>query len=136
MSPARPGLGWRHGAAAAVLLAGMIPSGQAGAQPAGWKAQLDQTIPAGMGDASLPGVIVGVWKPGQVPYVRAFGVRDISTGEPMTTDLSLSLLELLRDRFDSKIFLAGFSFGATFAAQAALRHPDLVAALVATEYLR
>jgi pimeloyl-ACP methyl ester carboxylesterase len=45
---------------------------------------------------------------------------------------TVSLLELLRGRFHGKIFLAGFSFGATFAAQAALRRPDLVAALVAT----
>jgi pimeloyl-ACP methyl ester carboxylesterase len=45
---------------------------------------------------------------------------------------TVSLLELLGNRFDSKIFLAGFSFGATFAAQAALRRPNLVAALVAT----
>lgn len=58
--------------------------------PVGWDAQLDQTIPAGMREASVPGVIVGVWKPGQA-YSRAFGVRDSSTGEPMTTDLSMRI---------------------------------------------
>jgi len=38
---------------------------------------------------------------------------------------------VLRDRFDGKIFVAGFSCGATFAAYAAVRRPELVAALVA-----
>ena len=45
---------------------------------------------------------------------------------------TVSLLELLGDRFGSKTFVAGFSFGATFAAWAAVQRPDLVAALVAT----
>jgi pimeloyl-ACP methyl ester carboxylesterase len=45
---------------------------------------------------------------------------------------TVSLLELLSDRFGGKTFVAGFSFGATFAAYAAVQRPDLVAALVAT----
>src|SRR6266545_2857666 len=44
---------------------------------------------------------------------------------------TVSLLELLRDRFGGKTFVTGFSFGATFAAYAAARRPELVAALVA-----
>ena len=83
--------GWRRGAAVVLLLAGMVPCGQAAAQPPGWEARLDQTIPAGMPEAALPGVIVGVWKPGREAYVRAFGVRDTSTGEPMTTDLYMRI---------------------------------------------
>jgi pimeloyl-ACP methyl ester carboxylesterase len=47
-------------------------------------------------------------------------------------DDTVTLLELLRDRFGGKTFVTGFSFGATFAAYAAVRRPDLVAALVAT----
>jgi pimeloyl-ACP methyl ester carboxylesterase len=47
-------------------------------------------------------------------------------------DDTVALLELLRDRSGGKTFVAGFSFGATFAAQAAAQRPDLVAALVAT----
>jgi len=43
---------------------------------------------------------------------------------------TVSLLELLSDRFGNKVCVAGFSFGATFAAQAAARRPDLVTALV------
>ena len=46
-------------------------------------------------------------------------------------DDTVKLLELLRDRFGGKTFVAGFSFGATFAAQAAVQRPELVAALVA-----
>jgi D-alanyl-D-alanine carboxypeptidase len=40
-----------------------------------------------MARASIPGAIVGVWQDGREPYVRAFGVRDTATGQPMTTDL-------------------------------------------------
>jgi len=47
-------------------------------------------------------------------------------------DDTVTLLELLRYRFGGKTFVAGFSFGATFAAYAAVRRPELVAALVAT----
>ena len=46
-------------------------------------------------------------------------------------DDTVTLLELLRDRFGGATFVAGFSFGATFAAYAAMRRPELVAALVA-----
>jgi pimeloyl-ACP methyl ester carboxylesterase len=44
---------------------------------------------------------------------------------------AIELLEMLRDRFGSPSFVAGFSFGATFAAYAAVKRPDLIAALVA-----
>jgi pimeloyl-ACP methyl ester carboxylesterase len=46
-------------------------------------------------------------------------------------DDTVTLLELLRDRFGGKTLIAGFSFGATFAAYAAVQRPELVAALVA-----
>jgi pimeloyl-ACP methyl ester carboxylesterase len=46
-------------------------------------------------------------------------------------DDTVTLLELLRDRFGGKTFVTGFSFGATFATYAAVRRPELVAALVA-----
>jgi pimeloyl-ACP methyl ester carboxylesterase len=47
-------------------------------------------------------------------------------------DDTVTLLELLHDRFGGKTLVAGFSFGATFAAYAAVRRPELVAALIAT----
>src|SRR5690242_21761307 len=46
-------------------------------------------------------------------------------------DDTVMLLEVLRDRFGGKTLVTGFSFGATFAAYAAARRPELVAALVA-----
>ena len=52
------------------------------------------------------------------------------TGDHMVDD-TITLLELLRDRFDQPPIIAGFSFGATFAARAAVRRPDLVGGLVA-----
>jgi pimeloyl-ACP methyl ester carboxylesterase len=45
---------------------------------------------------------------------------------------TVSLLSFLRDRSDAKIYVAGFSFGATIGAYAASQRPDLVATLVAT----
>jgi len=47
-------------------------------------------------------------------------------------DDTIGLLELLNARFGRKAFVAGFSFGATYAVQAAARRPDLVAAVMAT----
>ncbi|MGO9873108.1 MAG: alpha/beta fold hydrolase [Acidimicrobiia bacterium] len=44
---------------------------------------------------------------------------------------TLSLLELVHDRFGAKVYVAGFSFGATIGAYAAAQRPDLVATLVA-----
>jgi len=52
---------------------------------------LDEAIPAAMARASIPGAIVGVWQDGRAPYVRAFGVRDTATGQPMTTDLYMRI---------------------------------------------
>ena len=54
---------------------------------------------------------------------------------PATLGLMVSdtvwLLELLRDRFDTKPQVAGFSLGATIGVYAAAQRPDLVAALLA-----
>jgi pimeloyl-ACP methyl ester carboxylesterase len=44
---------------------------------------------------------------------------------------TVSMLERLRDRFGAAPVVAGFSFGATFAAYAAVQRPDLVATLIA-----
>jgi len=50
--------------------------------------------------------------------------------EQMVGD-TVSILELLRDRFGGKTYVAGFSFGAALGAHATARRPELVAALVA-----
>jgi pimeloyl-ACP methyl ester carboxylesterase len=57
---------------------------------------------------------------------------DLAASADQAVEDTVSMLELLCNRFDGKVFLAGFSFGATVAAQAAVRRPDHVAALVAT----
>src|SRR4029079_7090421 len=49
--------------------------------------ELDKVIPPAMERASIPGVIIGVWQDGHEPYVKAFGVSDTATKQPMTTDL-------------------------------------------------
>lgn len=54
--------------------------------------------------------------------------EDISVAR-MVAD-TVSMLEFLRDRFGVSPLVAGFSFGATFAAYAAVQRPDLVTALV------
>ena len=54
-------------------------------------AALAEAIRSGMQRASIPGAIVGVWREGQPPYVRAFGVRDTASGEPMATDLYMRI---------------------------------------------
>jgi pimeloyl-ACP methyl ester carboxylesterase len=58
--------------------------------------------------------------------------RRFEVSQALMVDDTVALLQLLHDRFGAETIIAGFSFGATFAAQAAVRRPDLVAALVAT----
>jgi proline iminopeptidase len=57
--------------------------------------------------------------------------RDAPISADLMVEDTVALLEHLRDRFGAKTYIAGFSFGATFATHAAVRRPDLVAALVA-----
>jgi pimeloyl-ACP methyl ester carboxylesterase len=61
--------------------------------------------------------------------------RSLRSNADITIDVmvndTVSLLQLLRDRFDEKPYVAGFSLGATISAYAAALRPDLVAALVA-----
>ena len=54
-------------------------------------AALDKAIPAAMERASIPGAIVGIWQDGREPYIRAFGVRDTATRQPMTADLYMRI---------------------------------------------
>lgn len=76
---------------AATLLMTLPGCGHASVQPKGWTLRLDQVIPAGMAEASVPGALIGVWKPGEAPYVRAFGRSDTTTGAPMATDMHMRI---------------------------------------------
>lgn len=58
------------------------PSGGLGTEVT---ARLDKTIEDVRRRAGIPGVIVGLWMPGQGSYVRATGVADTVTRRPMTT---------------------------------------------------
>jgi pimeloyl-ACP methyl ester carboxylesterase len=65
-----------------------------------------------------------------LPLRRGQGQFEI-TPDLMVGD-TITLLELLAGRYGRKPFIAGFSFGATYAARAAVLRPDLVAGIVAT----
>jgi pimeloyl-ACP methyl ester carboxylesterase len=62
-------------------------------------------------------------------------LRGLSRSDGVTLDLmvsdTVSILEILRDRFDKKSYIAGFSLGATIGICATSRRPDLVETLVA-----
>jgi D-alanyl-D-alanine carboxypeptidase len=75
--------------AAAGLLASCGGSGSNGTTAR--DAALTDAIRTGMRRAFIPGVIVGIWQDARSPYVRAFGVRDTATGEPMRTDLYMRI---------------------------------------------
>ncbi|MFI1361209.1 serine hydrolase domain-containing protein [Streptomyces sp. NPDC020898] len=82
-------------AATAVHLAGGDPYGQDDAPSDGLgrelTARLDKAVEGVRQEAGIPGVIVGLWMPGKGNYVRATGVADTATREPMTTDLYLRI---------------------------------------------
>src|SRR4051794_14299478 len=43
------------------------------------RAKLTRAIRADIRKADIPGVIVGVWRPGRTSYTHAFGVRNTNT---------------------------------------------------------
>lgn len=50
------------------------------------RARLDRAIEDVREQAGIPGAVVGLWMPGKGNYVRASGVADTATGEPMAAD--------------------------------------------------
>ncbi|MFB7369679.1 serine hydrolase domain-containing protein [Streptomyces sp. NPDC056222] len=48
-------------------------------------ARLDKAVEDVRKQAGIPGLVAGLWMPGKGSYVRAFGVADKVTGEPMST---------------------------------------------------
>ncbi|MET7696383.1 serine hydrolase domain-containing protein [Streptomyces sp. NPDC005485] len=77
--------------ATAVHPAGVDRHGQDKCTPGGLgrgtTARLDKAVENVRREAGIPGVAVGLWMPGKGCYVRATGVADTATREPMTTDL-------------------------------------------------
>ena len=88
--------GGRTVALFAILMMGLMGCGELAAQPGERDAKLTETIPKAMQQASVPGAIVGIWQDSAAPYVRAFGVRDTATGEPMATDLYMRIGSLTK----------------------------------------
>jgi D-alanyl-D-alanine carboxypeptidase len=75
-----------------ILFVTLIAAPSFGKRPADKRdAELDKVIPPAMQRASVPGAIVGIWQDGREPYVKAFGVRDTATREPMATDLYMRI---------------------------------------------
>ncbi|MEV4560436.1 serine hydrolase domain-containing protein [Kitasatospora sp. NPDC049285] len=54
-------------------------------------ARLDEAIARVQAETGTPGVAVGVWLPGRGSYLRATGVADLATGEPMRTDMMVRI---------------------------------------------
>ena len=59
--------------------------------PYTFQSRLDEAIPRTLAETNIPGVIVGVWQGRDPVYLRAFGVKDVQTREPMTTDLYMRI---------------------------------------------
>ncbi|GAB4051602.1 serine hydrolase domain-containing protein [Catellatospora paridis] len=89
---------------AAIVVTALVGCAQSTLQPvdrdgrrsADRDAQLTAAVPELMRQASVPGAIVGVWQEGKAPYIRAFGVQDTSTGQPMTPDLHMRIGSLTK----------------------------------------
>ncbi|TDU03450.1 D-alanyl-D-alanine carboxypeptidase [Streptomyces sp. 846.5] len=88
----------------AACLASVLPAASAPAAPppaasspaapqpaADTPASLDQVIQDTATRAGVPGVIVGIWRPGHQRYVRAFGIADKSDCGPMRPDLFMRI---------------------------------------------
>jgi D-alanyl-D-alanine carboxypeptidase len=70
-----------------VLVVGAVAAPAAFADRTARDRQLTKSITSTVRDASVPGAIVGVWKQGKRPYVRAFGVRNTATERRMRRNL-------------------------------------------------
>ena len=62
------------------------PGESASALDPALRAQLETALDEGFAASGIPGVIVGVWVPGEDEWVSARGVADVDTGEPMGRD--------------------------------------------------
>ena len=78
--------------AAFVLMASLLPARAALAAdavttdppfPAAKRAAIEATLTRSFGETGAPGVIVGIWIPGEGTFVTAKGVADIKTRAPM-----------------------------------------------------
>lgn len=71
---------------AVAALVAPVPTPTATADPTDLAAQLDQAIEERIAQMGVPGAIVSLSVPGEIEYMKAFGVGDTMTGAPMMTD--------------------------------------------------
>jgi D-alanyl-D-alanine carboxypeptidase len=75
---------------AALTLAGLVAASVATARPAQGQpdlsAALDKVITARIAQMGVPGAVVSLSVPGEIDYVKAFGVADTKTRVPMSVD--------------------------------------------------
>jgi D-alanyl-D-alanine carboxypeptidase len=50
------------------------------------ESSIDALVNSAMSDGKIPGVIVGVWAPGEGSYVKAYGTADTTSGEPLQVE--------------------------------------------------
>jgi D-alanyl-D-alanine carboxypeptidase len=74
-----------------LLIGAIVRCSAMEAHAALWDVPLTEFVEKAMEEASIPGAIIGIWQDGEFPYVRAFGVRDTATGEPMAADLHMRI---------------------------------------------
>ena len=79
------GLGAAGSIAASPAVALRVDPPAARSAASGTASAVTSAVRKVMGTASIPGAIVGVWRPGQPAYVKAFGVRNRRTRQPMST---------------------------------------------------
>jgi CubicO group peptidase (beta-lactamase class C family) len=61
------------------------------AQPSFDTAQLDAFVTRMMADYEVPGVGLAVIEDGEISYLRGYGVRDVTTGAPVTPDTQFAI---------------------------------------------
>jgi D-alanyl-D-alanine carboxypeptidase len=69
-----------------VVLLALTAAPPVAAQPLGLAAKLDRAIEERLTQMDAPGAIVSLSIPGEIDYVKAFGVGDTATGIPMLVD--------------------------------------------------
>src|SRR6185312_6233011 len=67
------------------------PVTTAGGRTHSRSAALTAAIKLIMRQGSIPGALVGVWQRDSAPFVKAFGVRDRATRQPMRTNLYMRI---------------------------------------------
>ncbi len=69
----------------------LVSAGALAQQPSFDTAQLDTFVEEMMGDYDVPGVGLAVVEDGRISYVRGYGVRDVTTGAPVTPDTQFAV---------------------------------------------